>query len=337
MRNRFVVYCAGDHCLDVFDLDMQGVPHPVKRYGLPDAEGRNGSAPMALSPDGRYLYAAFRGSPYRVYVFEVDPAGDDLGFLGTAPLPADMCYIGLDATGRYLFGASFSGDLMSVSHIGDDGLLCETHTFPTPPNPHFVAVTEDNGHLLVPCLGADLIVSYRFDAGLGIIKEAGRLQLAAGSGPRHLARSPMTGDWFVISEKSATVTALSEGADGVLTAGQALPMLQSASACIPKASDLRASGKALYAAERNAGRIGVFDIASGGELMWQGEIETAPFPRAFSLDASGRFLLVASEKTNQLAIHRVEEDSGMLGPAALHSIGNRPTWITTLRSFKVIT
>ncbi|MBD0417156.1 beta-propeller fold lactonase family protein [Tianweitania sp. Rool2] len=291
---------------------------------------------MALSPDGRYLYAAFRGLPYRVYVFEIDPAGDDLGFLGTAPLPADICHIGLDATGRYLFGASFSGNSMSVSHIGDDGLPDETRAIPTPLHPHFVALTADNSHLLVPCLGADLIVSYRFDAGLGHIEEAGRLRLAAGSGPRHLARSPMNDAWFVISEKAATVTAFSETLDGAMIAGQTLPILQSISISAPKASDIRAGGNRLYAAERNAGRIGIFDISSCGDLVWQGEIETAPFPRAFSLDASGRFLLVASEKTNQFAIHKID-DKGMLCPAALRGIGTRPTWITALRGINEIT
>ncbi|MGK6315545.1 lactonase family protein [Neorhizobium sp. DT-125] len=329
MQNRFILCCAGDHSLDSYELDMDGTPHLVGRYRLPEADGRNGSAPMAASPDGRFLYVAFRGLPYRVYVFEI--AETELRHVGTAPLPADMCHISFDTTGRYLFGASFEGGVISVSEIGEDRLPARTRIIPTPPNPHFVTITAANRRLLVPSLSADLLLIYDFDGLSGLVRLADRVKLAAGSGPRHLAMVPTTGQWFLISEKAGTVTSIVEDEKNRFSAGAVLSILQHPPV-VPKASDIRISrdSNALYAAERNEGRIGIFDISTHGCLTRLGEATTTPFPRVMAADRSGRFLLVASEKTSQLAVHPIDLRSGMLRAARLHPTGLRPSWISVL-------
>src|SRR6218665_1499685 len=119
MPVRFLIYSAGEHSIDSYQLDDDGGLDLIRRTPLPDADGRNGSAPMVLSPDRGTLYAAFRGEPYRVYVFSLDPRTTELRLIGVRPLPADMCHISLDRTGRWLFGASFSGSLISISAIGE--------------------------------------------------------------------------------------------------------------------------------------------------------------------------------------------------------------------------
>src|SRR4030088_740847 len=50
------------------------------------------SMPMALSPNRRFLSAAWRGEPFTVASFAIDPASGKLSLLGNAPLEASMAY-----------------------------------------------------------------------------------------------------------------------------------------------------------------------------------------------------------------------------------------------------
>lgn len=330
MPVRFLIHSAGDNCIDSYELGDGISPRLMGRTPLPDAEGRNGSAPMVLSPDGGTLYAAFRGEPYRVYVFSLDRLTTELRLVGVRPLPANMCHISLDKTGRGLFGASFSGNLISVSPIDENGLPGPATVLETPPNPHFVRVTEDNRRLLVPSLGGDVVLSYDFDEKTGGLVHAGSLPLAAGSGPRHLVRSPIHGQWYVISEKASTVTMFAEQVAGELAATSPVSILIRPPD-VPKASDICISpdGRTLYAAERNAGKIGVFDVSMPGPPVRIGEIKTVAFPRVLVMAAGGRLLMAASEKNSLLALHELDS-SGLDERATMVDVANRPTWITIL-------
>jgi 6-phosphogluconolactonase len=77
--------------------------------------------PMAVSPNGRFLYAASRSKPYTVHVYLINAASGELTPLSTAPLVESFPYISLDKTGHFLFGASYGWHLISVNAVGDDG------------------------------------------------------------------------------------------------------------------------------------------------------------------------------------------------------------------------
>src|SRR5260221_9983038 len=77
--------------------------------------------PMAVSPNRRLLYAASRSKPYTVHVYSIDPGSGALKPLSTAPLAESFPYISLDRNGRFLFGASYGGHVVSVNAGGGDG------------------------------------------------------------------------------------------------------------------------------------------------------------------------------------------------------------------------
>src|SRR2546426_1098337 len=76
--------------------------------------------PMVVSPDRRFLYAASRSKPYLVHVYAIDAGTGALTPLSTSPLAESFPYISLDKTGRFLFGASYGGHLVSVNAVGTD-------------------------------------------------------------------------------------------------------------------------------------------------------------------------------------------------------------------------
>src|SRR4029079_8748176 len=74
--------------------------------------------PMAVSPDKRFLYAATRSKPYAVHAYTIDRNTGALMPLSTSPLAESMPFISLDRTGRFLFGASYGGHVVSVNALG---------------------------------------------------------------------------------------------------------------------------------------------------------------------------------------------------------------------------
>src|SRR5450432_2742806 len=81
--------------------------------------------PMAVSPDRRFLHAAVRTKPYAVMTYSIDRGTGALQWLSTSPTAESFPYISLDKTGRYLFGASYGGHLVSVNAVGADGRVAE--------------------------------------------------------------------------------------------------------------------------------------------------------------------------------------------------------------------
>ena len=68
--------------------------------------------PMTVSPSKKYLYAVIRSQPTRVLTYAIDPATGALTQKASAPLPDSMPYVSTDHTGRYLFTASYGGEVL---------------------------------------------------------------------------------------------------------------------------------------------------------------------------------------------------------------------------------
>jgi 6-phosphogluconolactonase len=77
--------------------------------------------PMVVTPDKRFLIAAVRSKPYQAYSYVIDQKTGDLNLVGTGPLAESFPYISLDRGGRFLFGASYGANLVSVNPVGADG------------------------------------------------------------------------------------------------------------------------------------------------------------------------------------------------------------------------
>ena len=104
---------ADSQDISVLELDRaQGTLKPVESVNV------GGTVmPMAVSPDKRFLYAALRSQPFRVASFAIDGASGKLRKLGEAPLADSMANIDTDATGRWLFAASYPGHKITVNSI----------------------------------------------------------------------------------------------------------------------------------------------------------------------------------------------------------------------------
>ena len=147
--------------------------------------------PMSVSPDKKYLYAAVRSKPFTVVTYSIDRRSGQLTEVGRGALAESLPYIYADKTGRWLLGASYGANLVSVNPIGKDGKAGDAkQVIPTARNAHSIITDRTNRYAFVPHLGTDQVFQFKFDAKSGRLSAntPATVQMPQGTGPRRFAK-----------------------------------------------------------------------------------------------------------------------------------------------------
>jgi 6-phosphogluconolactonase len=316
--------------------------------------------PMTVSPDKKYLYAVVRSQPFRVLTYAIDPATGVLTQKASAPLPDSMPYVSTDRSGRYLFTASYGGDKLAVSPIGEDGLIQAEaiQVIPTGRNAHSILPDRSNKFVYAATLGANQVLQFMFDGKTGKLtaNEPAAVSPQPGHGPRHLAFSPDNKYLYVLDELSGHVTQYAiDPAKGTLTlvdsvssvpveaglvwgAPQAPVGATPAPAAAAPQDDkpkvwaadiaITPNGKFLYSTERTTNKIALFAVAPDtGKLTYVGNYATEAQPRGIRIDPSGQYLVASGEKSQQLSVYKIDQSTGKLGEPARYPVGNGANWV----------
>lgn len=343
---------AADGDIRSYGLQPDGALLPGERVKAADAVG-----PMAVSPDRRFLYAAVRSRPFSVHTYSIAPGSGALTPLAVSPLAESYPYISLDQTGRYLFGASYQGNLISVNAVGSDGRVAATplQVIAVGRNAHSIRADASNRYVYVPALGSDQIFQFIFDAQSGRLSSntPAVVQLQPMTGPRHFITSPDNRFLYVLNELLATVTVfaldartglLSEigsasglPADTGLVPGSPRTAVGGPAAAPPRNRDhdiwaadihLTPNGKFLYISERTSSTLGSFRVnAQTGALTYLASTPTERQPRGFAIDPGGRFLIAAGEKSDTISVYAIDEASGALSLLQKYPAGKGANWI----------
>jgi len=357
MAKTFVyVSNAQDGNIDTYNMDMStGALTPVGK-----TEAAKLVMPMTLSPNKKYLYAVIRSQPTRVLTYEINPATGALTQKASAPLPDSMPYVSTDHTGRFLFTASYGGDKLAVSPIGENGLVeAEAiQVIPTGRNAHSIMPDRTNKFVYAATLGANQVLQFTFDSKTGKLtaNEPPAVSPEAGHGPRHLAFSPDNKYLYVLNELSGHVTQYTiDPGKGTLTlvdsissvpaeAGLAwgspqgpvgaAPALASVAAKDDKpkvwAADIQITpdGKFLYSTERTTNKIALFTVAPGtGKLTYVSNFATEAQPRGIRIDPTGQYLVASGEKSDRVSVYKIDKSTGKLGEPNRYPVGNGANWV----------
>jgi 6-phosphogluconolactonase len=324
------VACADSHEIAVLRLDpATGALTPVQQVPV------GGKVmPLAVSRDRRRLYASIRSEPLQVLSFSIDPAEGRLASRGGSPLPASMCWIGTDRSGRFLLSASYGESMVAVSPIGSDGFVEPAQqTLATAPNAHSIQTDPSNTLAFAACLGGDVVLGYRFDAATGSLEALPEpaWRTRAGAGPRHFAFHPSAPFVCLLNELDATVDALElDAAAGRFRHVQTIASMPPGFIGKPWAADIHFTpdGRFLYTSERRSSTLAAFAVdPKGGWLTLVGRVETATEPRGFSVDPSGRWLLAVGQASDRLRVHAIDAETGALTRHADHPVGKNPNWV----------
>ena len=329
---RTIVYvaCADSHEIVVLQLDpASGALDEVQRV-----ETGGTVMPLALARDRRRLYASIRSTPLAVLSFAIDPQDGTLASLGTSPLPASMCWIGLDRSARWLLSASYGASLVAVSPLDGDGIAGPARqTFGTAPNAHSIQTDPANRFAFAACLGGDVVQAFGFDAETGSLEPRPEpaWRTRAGAGPRHFAFHPGGRFVYLLNELDATVDALEHPAEaGRFAHVQTIATMPPGVVGKPWAADIHFSpdGRFLYTSERRSSTLAALAVdPEGGWLTLVGRVPTAAEPRGFAIDPSGRWLLAAGQAAHRLRVHAIDAQSGALAEHAEHEVGRNPNWV----------
>jgi 6-phosphogluconolactonase len=295
---------------------------------------------VAPHPKGRFLYAVNEVPNYKgpnsggLSAFSIDPTTGKLTFLNeVATRGADPCYVTVDATGKYVLVANYTGGNIAVFPVLSDGKLGEAsafvqHTGHGPdakrqegPHAHSIDLSLDNRFAMVDDLGLDELLVYKFDGAKGTLtpNDPPFAKVDPGAGPRHFVLRPDGKFAYVVSEMGHAVTAFSNDA----TSGKLQP-LQTVTT-LPKDftgrnddAEIRVhpSGKFLYASNRGDDSIAIYAIdKSKGTLAQVGITPTGgKEPRSFEIDPTGKLLFAANQNSNNIVVFRIDAGTGRLTP-----------------------
>ena len=310
--------------------------------------------PMAVSRDKRFLVAAVRSKPYAAYTYSIHRQSGALQLVSTGPLAESFPYISFDRTSRWLFGASYGANLVSVNPVSTEGRIGEpAQVIPTARNAHAIHPDRTNRFVFVPHLGTDQVFQFLFDEKTGKLaaNTPPVLQLKAGTGPRHLQFSADNRFVYLLNELSATVTTLALDKTGCLSEVSSTSVLPPDTKLVPGtprlpagtpgamerdrshdvwASDLHLGRdeRFLYAAERTSSTINTLHVDKDtGKLTYVGSTPTEKQPRGFAVGPAGRFMVVTGEKSDTISSYSIDPQSGALKLIGKYPTGKGANWV----------
>jgi 6-phosphogluconolactonase len=350
-RTFVYVSSAADAQIHVYELTHEGQLNPLQIQPTTHM-----AAPMATNHKKKYLYIATRAKPYRVLVYTIDPHSGELREHSSAELQESFPFICLDQRGEYLFGVSYGGSLLSINPIRSDGSVDSYPSQLLYPgrNLHSIRIDVTNQFILVPALGDDCVLQFKFDAQSGLLSPnmPPDCKLSKGSGPRHFVFSKDQRFVFVLNELTGTIDTLefnsNNGQLRNLSKISILPPSSHLTPGLPRhtaafkdcdsstvdrfiwAADLQIThdGRFLYASERTGSTLNALQVnLETGRLKPIDYTKTLRQPRGFAIDPSDRFLIATGELSDQVACYAINPVSGELKFVSAQHCGALCSWV----------
>ncbi|MCR9118314.1 MAG: lactonase family protein [bacterium] len=312
---------------------------------------RIGTSPscVVLNEQGTRLYSANetdrvgKDKEGTVSAFAVDQTNGDLKLLNTVRSGgAGPTYVSVHPAGRHLLVANYFGGSISVLPILDDGSLGDatdikidegkigpTKATHAPPgsfavsghdrtHAHMIQADASGRFVLHADLGLDKIYVWKFNDKTGKLtaNDPPAVELPPGDGPRHFHFHPK-GPWlYSIQEEGSTIVLFDfDASSGRLVSRQTISTLPDGFVGSNFCSEILVShdGKFVYAGNRLHDSIGIFSVGKDGKLTHIGDEWThGNYPRSFNFDPTGEFLYCCNQRSDNVAIFRVDRATGGL-------------------------
>lgn len=159
------------------------------------------------------------------------------------------------------------------------------------------------------------------------------IQLPKGIGPRHLKFHPLLNYLYLITEYSNEIYVfLYEKTESCpkLTLLQRISTLSDnfKGESFGSSLDISKDGRFLYAANRGANTIAVYDIGTNGLLTKIQDVSCGgEWPRHIALTSNDYGLMVANQKSNEVVIFHVDENNGTLMDIADRKYFCHPSYV----------
>ncbi|UCF38117.1 MAG: lactonase family protein [Acidobacteriota bacterium] len=275
--------------------------------------------------------------------YKVDPATGALQLAGRASSGGKgPCHLGLGASGQIVATANYGDGTVAISAIDTNGSITPPtqvvrHSGSGPDSsrqkgPHAHSANFGPRDILyVADLGVDKVFLYALDVESARVAESSPpyLELAPGSGPRHVAFNRAGTEMYVVNELNSTVTRFrpfSQTPDKPLQTITTLPS-DFTGKNWPAEITVSPDGRFLYVSNRGHDSLAIFRITQGGLEAVGFAATEGRNPRHFSFDPSGDFLIVANQDSDNLVLFRVDKETGQLTKTSSEVAVGRPVCI----------
>jgi 6-phosphogluconolactonase len=327
------VYIANADSQDISVMQLDRGAGQLKPVTMVPVGGT--AMPMVVSKDKKFLYVALRSQPFRVLTFAIDGTTGGLNKLGEAALADSMANIDLDATGKWLFAASYGGNKITVNSIGNDGVVgAVQQLIRTAPNAHAIHADASGRYVFATSLGGDNLSSWKFDAATGTLSanDPPLVNVSpAKTGPRHFLWDKAQKYVYLLNELDGGVDVFAyDAAKGAMRHLQRSTVVPTGFTGKVWAADLQIApdGKYLYGSERTSSTLTTFKVdAATGQLQVVGQTPTEKTPRGFAIDSTGRFLVAAGQDSHSVSLHAIDSATGLPGAGKSQPAGKNPNWV----------
>lgn len=285
---------------------------------------------LLFSADGRLLYTVNETEEFSgeaggsVTVFRLRRDGSLRRSSTVASGGVAPCHLSLSRDGHLLLCANYGGTLavlpLDASGLPSPAAQLFAHAGEGPvadrqasAHPHSVVPAPDGRFVHVPDLGSDRIETYEKLGDRLEPRPDLRVEVAPGSGPRHLTWHPDGHSVYVVCELSSRLLHLVPDSGGALRAVGELPTAPGAVADTwPAEVSVHPAGHTLYVSNRGHDSLGVFRLGGDGTPEFTGEVPAGVrFPRHFAVSPCGGWLLAAGQHDGRISVLRVTADGGL--------------------------
>jgi 6-phosphogluconolactonase len=286
---------------------------------------------LDFSPNKKFVYSVNEsGNLGGISAFSFDQKTGELKLLNSSSANGDHpCHLSMNADGKHLATANYSGGNLCLFEINVDGSLKTNpqviqHLGSGPkkdrqekPHVHSVNWAPNQKDLYAVDLGTDKIMHYKLENGKLITGNPEFTQVLFGSGPRHFTFTPNGKYAYVIQELNNGITTFRHD-NGFLKPIDGSPTLPADYMGENSTADIHVSpdGKFLYGSNRGHNSITIYSInqMDGKLQMIDNQSVLGKTPRNFMIDPTGNFLLAANQDSDNIVIFKRNKTTGKLTP-----------------------
>jgi len=273
---------------------------------------------LCLSKENDVLYAASENLEYAsVTAYDIKSSKaeklTEFKFAGSV-----LCHISATNLQNNMLCACYqSGNIFSILLDGSNTILsCYIHKIDgKESHPHYISLDKSGRYAIAVDLGLDTIFIYQIkDGRLTPNRFFDKVVLKDGEGPRHLVFHPFLETGYVVTEISNKAFTFqfndNTGEMKIIDWEKCLPSSFKSSSF---ASELVISqdGRYLYVSNRGANTITLFKISDQGKLEKIGYHSCfGDWPRHIYLTHDGKFMINSNQKSDEIVVAPVDEESG---------------------------
>ncbi len=287
-------------------------------------KGVDNPAFLTISANNKYLYTVAESNDGYILAYEI-LANGTLKFINKQfSNGAGPCFVNVSADGKWAAAANYGGGTVSFYPVDSNGALLPATSVivnqgsgadkvrQAVPRAHSARFSPFSNAVFSADLGTDQLDIFIIENGKLVQGEQRYVKMEPGAGPRHIEFHPSGKIIYVINELNSTITTV-KLVNGKWERGESVSTLPEGFDGKSFCADIHisADGKYLYGSNRGHNSIAVFSVNEDGLKLKTTVPVEGNWPRNFALSPNGRFLLVANQRSGNITVFRIDQNTGI--------------------------